>query len=108
MVNQNRQCFFIIESHHKNYVVDEKSLPWKNTRNYMNKMTISEDDNFEICGLFAIPNGRLTKEQKEEKTNIPGRIIRKLSGSSGIVDVLVSGLNLCKRFRIYEGPLGMD
>lgn len=112
MTSPNRQCFFITENRYnswaptENSLPIEKSLPWKNTRNYMNRMTVSEDDQFEICGLIVVPIGKLTRERKEEKKAIPTQIISKLSRASGIVDVLISGLNLCKYFRIYEGPLG--
>ena len=105
MFIQNRQCFFFIENRLYGDAA-ETTLPWKNTRNYMNKMTVIEHDQFEICGIVPIHMGKLNKERKEEKKNIPGQIMKKLSNASGVVDVLISGLNLCKYFRLYEGPLG--
>lgn len=91
---QNRQCFFFTENHFKNGAKNMNNLPWKNTRNYMNKITVSEDDQFEICGLFPIHTGNMNRDCKEEKKNIPRRIITKLSAMSGTVDVFVSGMKL--------------
>ena len=94
MCNQNRQCFFFTENHHKNGVPNDHSLPWKNTRNYMNKMTVSEKDQFEICDIIPIHTGHMNRERKEEKKSIPRQIITKLSAMSGYVDVFVSGMKL--------------
>ena len=94
MCNQNRQCFFFTENHHKNGVPNDNNLPWKNTRNYMNRFTVSEDDCFEICGIIPIHTGQMNRERKEEKKSIPRQIVTKLSAMSGNVDVFVSGMKL--------------
>ena len=107
MFSQNRQCFFFTENRPSYGDAAETTLSWKNTRNYMNKMTVNEHDQFEICGILPINMGKLNKERKEEKKYIPSQILNILSTASGIVDVLISGLSLCKYFRLYEGPLGM-
>ena len=98
MVSYNRQCFFLTENRPSYGGNAENTLPWRNTRNYMNRMTVSEHDQFEISGFFAIPVGRWNSERehvKEELKNISAQVISKLSASSGIVDVLVSGISLC-------------
>ena len=107
MVIQNRQCFFFIENRPSYGDAAETSLSWKNTRNYMNKMIITEHDQFEVCGILPIDMGRLSKERKEERKYLPGQIINKLSAVSGTVDVFITGLSLWKYFRLYDGPLGM-
>ena len=94
MFGQNRQCFFLTENHFKNGARNHNNLPWKNTRNYMNKFTVSEDDRFEICGIFPIHTGQMNKACKEEKKNILRQIITKMSAMSGNVDVFVSGMKL--------------
>ena len=98
MVSHNRQCFFLTENRPSYGANAENTLPWKNTRNYMNRMTVSEHDQFEISGFFAISVGRWNSEReevKEELKIISAKVINKLSASSGIVDVLVSGISLC-------------
>ena len=98
MVSYNRQCFFLTENRPSYGANAENTLPWRNTRNYMNRMTVSEHDQFEISGFFAIPVGRWNSEReqvREELKNISAQVISKLSASSGIVDVLVSGISLC-------------
>ena len=102
---QNRQYFFFTENHFKNGVPNENNSPWKNTRNYMNKMTIAENDHFEVCGIFPIYTGHMNRECKEEKKNIPRQIITKMSAMSGTVDVFVSGMKLLlnKYFPSVEG-----
>ena len=100
MVGYNRQCFFLTENRPSYGANAEKTLPWKNTRNYMNRMIVSEHDQFEISGFFAIPVARWDKEReekKEESKNISAQVIRQLSMLSGIVHVLVSGISLCYR-----------
>ena len=109
MGDHNRQCFFLTENRYYNGVAVETSLPWKNTRNYMNKMTVSEYDQFEIFGCFAIPVATSKEEQEQlitESKNISARVINKLSAASGIVDVLVSGISLCRKRNLHkhEGP----
>ena len=44
MVSHSRQCFFLTENRPSYGANAENTPPWKNTRNYMNKMTISEHD----------------------------------------------------------------
>ena len=105
MALQDRQCFFLTEN--RPYI-GEKSLPRRNTRNYMNKMMITENDQFEICGFFAIHFGTMNKYRKEENKHIAKQIISKLSDASGIVDILISGFSLCKYVFIYDEPVGMD
>ena len=98
MVIHNRQCFFLTENRPSYGANAENTLPWKNTRNYMNRMIISEHDQFEISGFFAIPVGNRKSERdevKEELKNISVQVISKLSASSGIVNVMVSGISLC-------------
>jgi len=105
MVSHDRQCFFLTENRPSFGVAAETTLPWKNTRNYMNRMTVSEHDQFEISGLFAIPVETSEREReavKEESKSISAQIIKKLSTLSGIVHVLVSGISLCYR-RKLEG-----
>ena len=105
MCGQNRQCFFLTENHFNNGARNDHSLPWKNTRNYMNKMAVSEKDQFEICAIIPIHTGQMNRERKEEKKSIPRRIITKLSAMSGNVDVFVSGMKLLnmKYFPSDEG-----
>ena len=98
MASHNRQCFFLTENRPSYGADAETTLPWKNTRNYMNRMTVSEHDQFEITGFFAIPVARWDnerEEKKEESKNISAQVIRQLSTLSGIVHVLVSGISLC-------------
>ena len=100
MVSYNRQCFFLTENRPSFGADAETTLPWKNTRNYMNRMTVSEHDQFEISGFFAIPVGTSDRERegvKEESKNISAQVIKQLSTLSGIVHVLVSGISLCYR-----------
>ena len=60
----------------------------------MNKMAVSEKDQFEICAIIPIHTGNMNRERKEEKKSIPRRIITKLSAMSGTADVFVSGMKL--------------
>ena len=105
MFGQNRQCFFLTENHFKNGARNDNNLPWKNTRNYMNKFTVSEHDRFEICGIFPIHTGQMNKACKEERKNITRQIKTKLSAMSGTVDLFVSGMKLLydKYFPSDEG-----
>ena len=98
MVNKNRQCFFFTENRTRKTTTNETSLPWKNTRMYMNKMTISEDDQFELCGFFDICNPSMKRSNKNHE-NIQNQI-NKLSAASGTVHLFISGINLTKRFKI--------
>ena len=98
MDSHNRQCFFLTENRLSYGANAENTPPWKNTRNYMNKMTISEHDQFEISGFYAIPVETWDKERnevKEESKNVSAEVISQLSMLSGVVDVLVSGISLC-------------
>ena len=98
MVSYNRQCFFLTENRPSYGDNAENTPPWKNTRNYMNRMTVSEHDQFEISGFFALPVGYSAREREEvneESKNISAQIRRQLSTLSGVVDVLVSGISLC-------------
>ena len=98
MVSHNRQCFFLTENRPSYGANAENTLPWKNTRNYMNKMTVSEHDQFEISGFYAIPVETSDRERakvQEQFNNISAQVIRKLATLSGNVHVLVSGISLC-------------
>ena len=98
MVSQDRKCFFLTENRPSYGANAENTPPWKNTRNYMNRMTVSEHDQFEISGFYAIPvetSDRERAEVNEELKNISAQVISKLSTLSGNVHVLASGISLC-------------
>ena len=82
MDNHNRQCFFLTENRPSYGANAENTPPWKNTRNYMNRMTVSEHDQFEISGFYAIPVetwDRERNEVKEESKNVSAEVISQLS-----------------------------
>ena len=101
MVHQNRQCFFFTENRIGKVATTIASLPWKDKRMYMNKMTVSEEDQFEICGFFSIDIGKWSIRDKGRFQNENKReeIIKKLSAASGTVHLFTSGINLTKNFK---------
>ena len=100
MVNQNRQCFFFTENRTGKASAIATSLLWKNTRMYMNKMTVSEEDQFEISGFFSINSGKWSNLEVGEFNNKDKRkqITKKLSAASGTVHIFTSGINLTRNF----------
>ena len=104
MANLNRQCFFFTENRFESPTSLTASIPWKNTRIYMNRMIVSEEDQFEISGFFSIntSDDKYKKRRKgnfnlDQHTNFQKQI-DKLSAASGIVHLFISGINLTKRF----------
>ena len=98
MVSHDRQCFFLTENRPSYGANADNTPPWKNARNYMNRMTVSEHDQFEISGFYAIPVETSDREReavKEEFENISAQVIENLSTLSGNFHVLVSGISLC-------------
>ena len=85
MEKQDRQCFFFTENRTVKGAPTTACLPWKNTRMYMNKMTVSEEDQFEICGFFSINSSNLGnwKIQDFNYASKRQQIINKLSAASG-------------------------
>ena len=101
MVHQNRQCFFFTENRIGKVATTIASLPWKDKRMYMNKMTVSEEDKFEICGFFSIDSGKWSNRNLRRFHNENKRkdIIAKLPAASGTVHLFTSGISLTKNFR---------
>ena len=105
MANFNRQCFFYTENRFEPRNSLKASMPWKNTRIYMNRMVVSEEDQYEISGFYSI-NGPSIKNNQRKKgkfKNIYQREnfqeqIDKLSAASGTIHLFISGINLTKRF----------
>ena len=71
MMNQHREIFFFTEkytgtdSHHHEIIQS-----WKNTLNYINRFSISEEDAFDIAGIYTMTNSSvLTKSQKKNLKN---------------------------------------
>ena len=96
MVNKNRQCYFFTENRTGKLPAPEISLPWKNTRNYMNKMTVSEEDQYEICGFYSIPS---TLGKSVIPRPLQQQITNELTAASGEVDLFLSGINLSKSYK---------
>ena len=118
MKNQHREMFFFTEKYTgKDFHHHEIVQPWKNTLNYINRFSISEEDAFDIAGVYTMNNSsHLTKSQKKRskksksildnmlKKTYPSRaeILSHLSGASGIVHVFISGMKL---YRDYPGKI---
>ena len=66
----------------------------------MNKMTVSEEDQFEISGFFSINSGKWSNLEVGEFNNKDKRkqITKKLSAASGTVHIFTSGINLTRNF----------
>ena len=100
MVNESRQCFFFTENRTGKKAASTAELPLKNTRIYMNKMTISEENQFEICGFYSIPS---TLVKSVIPTPLQQQITNELTAASGKVDLFMSGINLSKCNKSYNG-----
>ena len=105
MANLNRQCFFFTENRFESPTSLTASIPWKNTRIYMNRIIVSEEDQFEISGFFSIntPDDKYKKWKKRKFKDLNQhenfqKQIEKLSAASGTVHLFISGINLTKRF----------
>ena len=107
MVNKNRQCFFFTENRIGKARVTTADLPWKNTRIYMNKMTVSEEDQFEICGFFSVNSSNLGNWKLQDFNYASKRqqIINILSAASGNVHLFTSGINLARNFH-WKNAMG--
>ena len=67
---------------------------------YMNKMMMSEEDQFEICGFFSIKSTASESTISECQLK---QIKIKLAAASGIVNLFISGINLSKCADISSG-----
>ena len=118
MAGKHREMYFFTEK----YIGKDKNhreiiRSWKNTLNYINRFSISEEDGFDIAGIFTMTNSsQLTKSikrkskrsknflNKELAKTYPSRaeILRHLSEASGIVHVFISGMKLYRDHRLRK------
>ena len=104
MKTKNREIFFFIEQYDGNHDREEYHQ-WKNTRNYMNKFSISEEDSFDIIGIYTINNpstrdypnrndDQYLKRIQNETLTERKKVFEHLAKASGIVHVFISGMLL--------------
>ena len=107
MVGQHRELYFFTEKYTgKDSDHHEIVQPWKNTLNYINRFSISEEDAFEIAGIFTLTNSNLhTKRSRKAESHFLDKklaetyyrratILNHLCKASGIVHVFISGMKL--------------
>ena len=104
MKGKNREIFFFIEQYDEKH--DKEDFhQWKNTLNYMNKFSISEEDSFDIIGVFTTTNSSIKdfpdnkddqflSRMQEETLNERKKVFENLAEASGIVHVFISGMLL--------------
>ena len=105
MKNQHREMFFFTEKYTGNDHNHQEIIhPWKNTLNYINRFSISEEDGFDIAGIFTMTNTNISTKAKKN-SNLLNRVLEEtykeragvlnhLSLASGIVHVFISGMKL--------------
>ena len=108
MKDQHREIFFFTEKYTGNdYNHQEIIQPWKNTLNYINRFSISEEDGFDIAGVFTMKNSEGSTKSRQTNPKYLNEILKKnyepraeilknLWKASGIVHVFISGMKLYK------------
>ena len=104
----SNQLFFFTENPSVDNRPLSKRLPLRNTLNYMNKFTISENDQFEIAGFFVLDNPtdrkrfdsarkiRWRNEIEGKINEISKMLTLKLSTCIDVVNFFLSGNSLFK------------
>ena len=104
MKSRYREIFFFVEQFDGGYARD-KFRQWKNTRNYMNKFCITEDDSFDIAGIFTMKNpsardcadsndDHCLRRMQEQSLTERKKVFENLAKASGIVHIFISGMLL--------------
>ena len=111
MAGQHREIFFFTERYNgKDFHHHEIIQPWKNTLNYINKFTISEEDGFDIAGIFTMTNSNVSTKSStknpghlnkimEETYSQRAKVLNHLSNANGFVHVFISGMKLYRNHR---------
>ena len=110
MKDQRREIFFFTENYTGTQkLYREENQSHKNTLNYINRFTISEEDAFDIAGIYHIDNflhvmkaNQIRKFPSDDlKTNYDRRvqIFQHLNSASGNVHIFISGMLMYKRIQ---------
>ena len=111
MKDQHREMFFFTEKYNgKDSDHHEIVQPWKNTLNYINKFSISEEDGFDIGGVFTMTNSNVSTKSSsknpghlnkimEETYKERTKILNNLSKAAGCLHVFISGMKLYRNPR---------
>ena len=103
-----QENFFFTENPTENGELIMNRLPLRNTLNYMNRFSISENDQHEISGFFVLDNPvdrkklepsekiRWRNEIEEKREEISQKLVLKLSSCYDVVNFFLSGNALFK------------
>ena len=104
----SNQIFFFTENPTRDNESILERQPLRNTINYMNKFTVTENDQFEISGFYVLDHPLDLKKfvadektrwrisMKEKRDQVLQDLASKLSTCEGIVNVFLSGSALFK------------
>ena len=108
MKDKHREIFFFTEKYTGGDLTHQEIIqPWKNTLNYINRFSISEEDGFDIAGVFTMQNSEMSTQSSSKNpshlNNIMEQtytqrteILNHLSKAAGFVHVFISGMKLYK------------
>ena len=101
MKTESHEIFFFVEEYER-YYDRENYHQWKNTRNYMNKFCVSEDDSFDIIGIYTMRNpsprdypdlndDQFLSQLQEQTLPERKKVFEHLAKASGFVHILYPG-----------------